>query len=214
MALTKYNKSLRAKTLGRAVARLRKDLGLSQEGLAELVGGTVGVGMISRWENGRFSPSLTWRRRLAAIAWKHDCVDAAAAFEEPLHEWKGVILEPEDRHLLALFEIVLLNKPVAPDAWPEVLPWQTYERVVQSLRDAVDRLKQSHGEKFPPMKGRFGVMRLTDEHRAAWARETDAHAKEPTSQADDHAKSVIRYVDGRVEVRKRVWKEKPRGAKK
>ncbi len=201
MALSKYQKTLRAETLSRAVTLLRERLGISRQALVDLLRHKVDEGMIYRWEHGKFAPNPEWRQYLARFARKRGYNDIAAVFEDPLTEWKQVLLSSDDRHLLALFEIVILNKPVAEDQWPEVLPWQTYKQLQQSLRDAVEELKRGQGRKFPPMRGRWGASLLTDEQRGAWLRETHPRAKVARGDTTEEGVGSIRYVDGRVAVR-------------
>lgn len=229
MALSKTQKTLRAIALGQAIRRLRKDLGLSQEGLVKAVGHKLDAGMVSRWERaaaqaqkagrrsgGACSPSPDWRKFLAAFARRRGCLEVAAAFEAPLLEWKAVVLSPEDRRLIALFEIVVLNKPAAPDAWPPVLPWDGYERAVQAVEEAAGHLKRNQGRAFPPARGRWGATTLTEEQAALWLRETDRHgSKRPVTRAADSDDLVIRRMDGTVEIRKDdARKENARGRAK
>lgn len=216
MALTKSQKLLRARSLGDAVKRLRESLDLSQEGLVDDLAHGLDATMISRWERGFCSPSPIWRKRLAAFARRRGCLEVAAAFEEPLHEWKAVVLSPEDRRLLALFEIVVLNKPAAPDAWPSVLAWESYERLVQAIEEAAAHLKRSQGRSFPPARRRWGATVLTEEQAAVWLRETDRRAaKVPIKPAADSGAVVIRRMDGTVEVRNDdTRKENARGRAK
>jgi hypothetical protein len=189
--------------------------------------------MVSRWERaavqarqrgrrsrGACSPSREWRKFLAAFARRRGCLDVAAAFEEPFFEWKSVLLNAEERRLLTLFEIVLLSKPAAPDAWPEVLPWKAYEQLVQAIEDAADCLKKNHGKKFSMIGTKFPPMRwaattLTDEQKATWIHETDPRAGKAVDQQSRSTDLVIRKMDGRVEVQKdEARKEDTRGKAK
>ena len=139
----------------------------------------------------------------------------SGGLREPLHEWKSVILNAEERRLLALFEIVLLNKPAAPDAGPEVLPWKAYEQLVQAIEDAADCLKKNQGRKFPPARGRWGATTLTDEQKATWIHETDPRAGKAVDRQSRSGDLVIRHMDGRVEVPKdEARKEVTRGKAK
>jgi len=206
MALSNTQKLLKARTLGMAVRRLRDDLGLTREGLATAVHHHLEPGMIYRWESGKNSPSPDWRKFLAAFARRRGCLEAAAAFEEPMHAWKALTLNAEDRRLLTLFEIILLNRPAAPDAWPPVMAWSDYERMVQAVEDAAAGLKKSHRQRFavtgtkrPPVT--WIATTLTDEQKETWMRETNPRAKRALEEKPDGA-VVIRYSDGRVEVRK------------
>jgi hypothetical protein len=220
MALSRRQKSLRAETLSIAVRKLREKLDCTQPELVAFLRHKIDIGMISRWESGKHSPSPAWRQYLAAFARRRGYNDIAAAFEEPLTEWKQALLSPEDRHMLALFEIVVLNKPPAQDAWPQVLPWHTYERLQESLCDAVESLKSNQGRTFPSMRGSWSASLLTEEQVAAWFRETHPRAKKvrggptegPTAGKGTIVGVVSRYVDGRVDVQ--TEKETPRGKAK
>jgi putative transcriptional regulator len=79
---------LNAKMLNdsKALARLRQELGVSQEDFARQLG--VSFATVNRWENGRHNPSRMARARLAAFRKKQQ-VQAAAnlAQKMPPPEW-------------------------------------------------------------------------------------------------------------------------------
>lgn len=52
-------------TTGEVIRRLRRERGLTQEGLAELLG--VSVPAVSKWENGKSMPDITLLSPLARV---------------------------------------------------------------------------------------------------------------------------------------------------
>lgn len=143
MALSRTQKVLKARTLGMAVRRLRDDLGLTREGLAAAVRHRLEPGMIYRWESGKNSPSPEWRKFLAAFARRRGCLEAAAAFEEPLYEWRELVLDPEERRLLTFLEIILLNREMAPDDGAAV-PGEQYDKVKYAIDEAMTGIWHAH----------------------------------------------------------------------
>ena len=86
--MSKYEKAFRAEILAGAVEQLRGELRFSRKELAAAVGDGLDVSMIGKWERGQFSPSPKWRRRLAVFARRRGCYGQAAAFEQPLQQWR------------------------------------------------------------------------------------------------------------------------------
>jgi transcriptional regulator with XRE-family HTH domain len=156
-----------------AVRRLREDLRLTREGLATAVRHHLEPGMIYRWESGKNSPSPEWRIFLAAFARRRGCLEAAAAFEEPLYEWKAIAFEPADRSLLTALEIILINRELAPDDG-SAIPCEQYQEIVNLIGKAIETAKHARAA------GRE-IDIIGEEQAAYWLRETGRPQKRKES---------------------------------
>ncbi len=212
MALSNTEKMRKAQVLARAIWTLRKRMKVSQEGLAEAMGGGTDVGSISRWERGEFSPGPSKRRRLAAMARKRGWGDLIPAFDQPLYEWKAALLPERDRHLLALFELLLLNKPEPGERLDLLVRRQDYAALIKSARKAVRGMRKAAAMAGRPFglktqDGREvlrrGIAMVTDEQVAAWQREMNPRSQkrvDDESEPADRPGLVIRYMDGHIEM--------------
>lgn len=188
MALSKADKVRKAQVLAVSIRMLRERLRLSQEVLAERI--DADPGSVSRWERGEFSPTPSKRRRLAAIARKHGWGDLCMAFEQPIYGWKSALLSHRERRWSALFELVLLNRPLPHDDLGAKIPRGEYAQLLRALHAAVRSLKRARQK---------GIWMITDEQIAAWQELTERRKEKPMPDAPD-ANLVIRYNDGRIEM--------------
>lgn len=157
---SEHKTQTKRQTTSRAVKTLRNRLGWSQPKLARAVSEDLDGGSISRWERGILGPQPANRRALEQLAEKHGYHDLAAAFGDPLAEWKTIVFSAADRHLLALFEIILLNREEAHDDG-SVIPGKQFQEVMDAVLAAVKTLKRAHAAgKRIDMVG--------DEQAAAW----------------------------------------------
>jgi transcriptional regulator with XRE-family HTH domain len=189
MALSHEQKQTKRRTVGRAVKMLRNRLGWSQPKLARAIGDDLDSGSVSRWERGLLAPQPANREALARMAERHGWNDLVAAFSEPLSEWKAVIFDPPERHLLALFEIILLNHELA-EGDGSVISRAQFQEVVNAVLAAVKTLKRAHtaGEQ---------IDMIGEEQVAAWLHEIGGSTKRKARTAvngkgkrEDHGKEA------------------------
>jgi transcriptional regulator with XRE-family HTH domain len=188
MALSKADKVRKAQVLAASIRMLRERMRLSQEALAERI--DADPGSVSRWERGEFSPTPSKRRRLAAIARKHGWGDLCMAFEQPMYEWKSALLPERDRRWLALFELVLLNRPQPHQYFDSNIPRGEYAQLLKALHAVVRSLKRSRQK---------GIWMITDEQIAAWQELTGQRKVKRPARASEPA-LIIHYNDGRIEM--------------
>ena len=226
MALSEVQKMRKAQVLAVAIRSLRQRLKLRQERLAEMAG--TDVGSISRWERGEFSPGPANRRRLAAIARKHHYGDLVAAFDEPLYEWKSALLSARKRHLLALFELALLNHPDKEDFFVPRAARQEHAQLIKALRLVVSRMKRQAAHAGRPLgfeiDGRTlvgrGISMVTDEQVEAWQWETERpRPKTFHQESEGRPGLILQFEDGHIEMYrdsdeyKKVQRQRAREAK-
>jgi len=77
------------------------------------------------------------------MAKKHGWNDLQAAFAEPLSEWKATVLSAEDRHLLGIFEIALVNHEYEPDDG-SVIPGRQFQDIKDAILAAEQTLLRAH----------------------------------------------------------------------
>jgi transcriptional regulator with XRE-family HTH domain len=191
MALSGDEKALRRELLGISVYTLRKRLGKTQAQLAEMLDDDSMT--ISRWERRVLAPRLRTQKELSRVAREHGWADLAAAFDAPIEHWKSIVLSPKGRQLLALFEIVLLNKPVSRYAAHQFIPARLSIPLMRSLDLMVHELKRMARARKP-------VVLITPEQVAAWSALTDPRARELFEGQWHPDVMVATYKDGHIEI--------------
>jgi DNA-binding transcriptional regulator YiaG len=145
MPVSKESKTIKRQTISRAVKALRNRLGWAQPKLARAVGEDLDRGTLSRWERGQEAPQSANAEALAVLAEKHGWNDLVGAFRDPVSNWKEVVFTGDERHLLVLFEMVLINREHEPGDGGLIREKQFVE-VVRALMGAVKTLKRAHAE--------------------------------------------------------------------
>src|SRR5262245_12887778 len=99
----------RRKILSEAVRTLRERLKLPQSKFAQEI--DVDAGTVSRWERAELAPTGSKRKALANLARKHRMQDLAAAFVDPVGNWRRYAYEnlPSVMRDITAAEIVFIN---------------------------------------------------------------------------------------------------------
>ncbi len=144
MAISKgTKKAINRATVARAVKVLRNRLGWAQPKLARAISEGLDRGTLSRWERGEETPHPATREVLAQIAKGHGWHDLVGAFLDPVANWKEVIFTGDERHLLALFEMVVINREMEPGDGG-LISQKQFGEIARAVLAAVRSLKRAH----------------------------------------------------------------------
>jgi transcriptional regulator with XRE-family HTH domain len=191
MAVSDDEKVLQRGLLSISVYELRQRLGKTQAQFAEMLGDDSMT--ISRWERKVLAPRPRTRKRLSRIAREHGWADLAAVFDAPIEHWRSIVLSAGDRQLLALFEIVLLNKPLGPYQVGQVIPFRESSALMRSMNRMVRELERVARARKP-------VALIGPEQAAAWSALTDPRARELFKRDWPPGLMVAWCNDGRIEI--------------
>ena len=119
-----------------------------------------------------------------------------------------MLLTARDRHMLALFELVLLNQPFPGEHLGLLVPRQEYARLIKALRATARAMKAKAVSPKTTARDGFawhhGLSMVTDEQVAAWQQETQPKTagseQARPKKTENPDRIMVRFTDGRIEV--------------